>query len=630
MADFLSNGVSALLAFQRAIDTTSHNIANVGTDGYSRQRAEFVTRQPDMKGNGWIGSGVDVATTRRVYDDLLAQQVRITTSSFNSLDAFSTQVDRINNLFGSATTGLSASMQKFANAVQDVANTPASSSARQVLLSEAQGLAQRLQSYDSQLAGFGTQAETQIKSETNEITTLASGIADLNQKIALASKLNGQPPNDLLDQRDRLIDQLSGHIDVNTVAQGDGQLNVFIGTGQPLVVGGEAASISTIADPYDPSRQNIALKTGSGVPVDITKNVTGGTLGGLLDFRTQVLDPTRNALGHLAVGLADAINTQHRAGMDLSGNMGGDLFTLGSVDTLRSAANTGSGALSVTRSDVSALTEADYHLQKTATGWALTRDDTGAAVTLAGAGTVASPFTADGLSIVVSGTAATGDRFLIRPTRNAAAGIGVVITDPSRVAAAAPIRAEAAAANTGSGAISAGTVIDATNAQLRSPVTLQFLSASTYSVNGGPAIAYTPGSPISVNGWQVGITGAPATGDIFTVKDNAGGTGDNRNALALANALGQGTLDGGTTSVNDLATGLVGKVGVAARQAQAGRDAQSVVKQESIDSREAVSGVNLDEEAANLIKFQQAYQAAAQMIKTASDMFDSLLAATRR
>ena len=629
MADFLSNGVSALLAFQRAIDTTSHNIANVGTDGYSRQRAELVTRPPDIKGNGYVGSGVQVATTRRMYDDLLAQQVRISTSSFNSLDAYATQMDRINNLFGNTTTGLSVSMQKFSNALQDVANSPASLSARQVLLSEAQGLAERLKSYDSQLDGYGTQIESQITSETSEISTLAQGIADLNQKIALAGA-HGQPPNDLLDQRDRLLDQLSGHIDVSTVRQDDGQLNVFVGTGQPLVMGGEAAKVLTIQDRYDATRQNIALQTGSGSPVEITANVTGGTLGGLLDFRTQILDPTRNALGRISIALASAVNTQHRAGIDLAGNLGGDLFNIGGVEVLKSSANTGSGALTVTRSDVSALTEADYRLEKTATGWSLIREDTGAAITMTGAGTSANPFIADGLSIVVSGTAATGDRFEIRPTRTGASGISVAITDPNRIAAAAAIRADATAANTGTGVISAGTVVDATNPALRSAVTIEFLTANTYSINGGPALAYSPGAPITANGWSVEITGAPAAGDTFTVSDNVGGTGDNRNALALANALGKGLLDGSTTSVNDAASRLVGRVGVAARQAQASRDAQSVVKQESIDSRESVSGVNLDEEAANLIKYQQAYQAAAQMIRVASDLFDSLLAATRR
>lgn len=630
MSNFLSTGISGLLAFQRALDATSHNIANVGTDGYSRQRAEMVTRTPTGSGSGWIGNGVDVSTTRRVYDDLLAQQVRTSSSTFSSLDAYATQLDRINNLFSNTTTGLTASLQKFANALQDVANSPASTSSRQVLLSEAQALTSRLKSYDSQLAGFDQQIESQLQGETAEITTLAHGIAQLNSQISAAQARTGQPPNDLLDQRDLLLDKLSGHIDVSTVKQDDGQINVFAGRGQPLVVGGNASDVTTSTDPFDPTRHGISLKLAGGTPVDITSSISGGTLGGVLDFRAQVLDPARNTLGRISFALATTVNEQHAAGIDLNGAMGGDLFNVGAVSVAVHSANTGSATLAVERTDPGALTESDYFLEKTGTGWALKREDTGAAITLSGTGTAANPLTADGLSIVVGGTAQTGDRFLIRPTRGATSGLGVVITDPGKIAAAAPIRTAAAGANSGDGVISAGKVVDATNAQLRSTVTIKFVSASTYTINGGAPIAYTSGASIAANGWQVEISGAPAPGDTFTVSDNTGGSGDNRNALALAGSLSRGVLDAGTSSVNDAATTIVGSIGVATRQAQASRDAQTVIRQESVDARDAVSGVNLDEEAANLLKYQQAYQAAAQLISVASSLFDSLLAATSR
>jgi flagellar hook-associated protein 1 FlgK len=630
MGDFLSTGVSGLLAFQRALDTTSHNIANVGTDGYSRQRAEFVTRPGQATGSGYVGSGVDVSTTTRSYSELLAEQVRTASSSFSNLDTFATQIGRINNLFSDTTTGLTASLQKFTNALQDVANTPSSVASRQVLLSQAQGLAERLKSYDTQLSTYNQQVESQLTGEATDITTLAQGIAVLNGQINAAIARNRQPPNDLLDQRDRLLDQLSTHLDVSTVKQSDGQVNVFAGSGQPLVLGTNASTIVTSPDPYDASRHGIALKITNGAPVDITKNLTGGSLGALLDFRTQVLDPARNALGHISVGLADAVNAQHRAGIDLTGTLGGNLFKVGGVTTSTNSANTGTAALAATRTSTGALTEADYVLQKTATGWSLNRQDTGASVTLAGAGTSVSPFTADGLSIVVSGTAQTGDRFLIRPTQAATAGLGVLITDPARIAAAAPIVASATGTNSGNGQISAGTVVDATNPQLRTTSTITFLSATTYSINGSGPLTYTSGAPITINGAQVAISGAPAAGDTFTIKDNAGGAGDNRNALALVGALGSKTLNGGTASINDTSNKLVGSIGVTTRQAQSGRDAQKVVQQDSVNARDAVSGVNLDEEAANMLRYQQAYQAAAQLIKVASTLFESLLAATSR
>jgi flagellar hook-associated protein 1 FlgK len=324
------------------------------------------------------------------------------------------------------------------------------------------------------------------------------------------------------------------------------------------------------------------------------------------------------------------MNAQHRAGIDLAGNFGTDLFSIGGVDTLRSSRNTGTGSIAVTRTNVSALTEGDYTLQRTGTGWSLRRADTGATVTLAGTGTVADPFTADGLSIVVSGAANTGDSFLIRPTRSATAGLAVLVSDPAKVAAAAPIRTSTAATNTGTGTINAGSVVDVTNPNLRNTTTIQFTSATTYSINGAGSFAYASGSPITVNGWQVQISGAPAVGDQFVISNNAGGTGDNRNAQALVDALGTKALDGGSASLTDATNRLVGSVGVLTRQAQASRDAQEVVHQEAVDARDSLSGVNLDEEAANLLRYQQAYQAAAQLISVASTLFDTLLAATRK
>lgn len=630
MGDFLSTSISGLFAFKRAIDVTSHNIANVGTDGYSRQRAEFVTRQPSVFGNGYVGNGVEVSTITRAYDELLAQNVRDASSGFSSLDTYASYLEKLSNLFGNTSTGITATMQKFANALQDVANNPSSISSRQVLVSQAQGLAERLKNYDSQLAGIDTQIESQIRTEVSDISSIAQSLAKLNVEITGAFATNGQPPNDLLDQRDRLLDQLSGHIDVSTVKQTDGSVNVFIGNGQTLVVGGTAAKLGASQDPYDAGRHGVALLTPSGVPVDITANVKGGTLGGALDFRNQVLDPTRNSLGRLSVGLADVINTQHRSGIDLNGNLGQNFFNIGPVETLPRLTNAGTGSVAVTRTNVGALTEGDYILTRTGTGWSLRREDTGATVTMTGAGTTASPFVADGLSIVVSGTASTNDTFLIRPTQAAVEGLSVAITDPARIAAAAPIKTLAGTSNTGDGQISAGTVVDATDPNLRNTVTIQFTAANTYSINGSGSFAYTSGAPITVNGVQYAISGSPNVGDTFTVQDNTGGTGDNRNAQALYDSLSKKVLEGGSASLHDTTNRLIGNIGVMTQQAQANRDAQEVVKKESVDARDSLSGVNLDEEAANLLRYQQAYQAAAQLIGVASTLFDSILSATRR
>ena len=630
MADLLSTGVSGLLAFQRALDTTSHNISNVSTDGYSRQRVLIGTRPAQAYGNGWVGQGANVQTTQRVYDAFVAAQTRTSSSNLEHLDVYASSAEQLNNMFGDSANGLSATLQNFVNAFQSVANSPASVPARQVLLSEANTLQQRLKFFDGRLEDIGGEINSRIKGEVAEVNTLAQSIARLNNEITTGmARTGGQPPNDLLDQRDQLLDQLAQKVSVNVVTQDGGSVNVFVGSGQPLVLGTSVNQLTTVQDPYDSTRLTVALQT-PGNSVDISRNISGGMLGGLLDFRSEQLDPARNQLGRIAVALSDVVNAQHREGIDLSGALGGDLFAVGDAESLASDLNTGTGTVTATRADIGALTGRDYVLEMTGSGWQLRDSLTGAAVPMTGTGTVADPFVADGLEIVVGGAAATGDTFQIRPTRGAITDMNVLISDPSRIAAAAPIRTAANTANSGSGAISAGEVLDSTNAQLRTPVTIQFLTANTYSINGAGSFAYTGGGNIDVNGWRVQISGNPAVGDTFTITDNTSGTGDNRNALALADALKAPVLNNGTSTLSSAVGEFVGGIGVATRQAQVNRDAQSVVHEESVAQKEAVSGVNLDEEAANLLKYQQAYQAAAQLIRVADTMFQTLLAATER
>jgi flagellar hook-associated protein 1 len=630
MADLLSTGVSGLLAFQRALDTTSHNISNVSTDGYSRQRVEIGTRPAQAYGNGWVGQGAKVNTTQRVYDEFVAAQSRSSSSNLEHLDVYASDAERLNNMFGDSANGLSPTLQKFVNAFQSVANAPTSVPARQVLLSEANTLQQRLKFFDSRLDEMGNEINSRIKGEVGEVNTLAQGIARLNNEITAGiARTGGQPPNDLLDQRDQLIDQLAQKISVNVVKQDAGTVNVFVGSGQPLVLGANTNQLTTIQNPFDSTQLTVALQT-PGSSVDISRNVSGGALGGLLAFRSEQLDPAHNALGRIAVALTDVVNSQHNEGMDLSGALGGDFFAVGDAEVLDNGLNSGTGTVTATRTDVTALTGRDYVLEMTGSGWQLRDSLNGTSVPMTGTGTAADPFVADGVELEVGGTADVGDTFLIRPTRGAITNMSVLVTDPAKVAAAAPIRSAATSGNSGSGTISAGEVLDSTNAQLRAPVTIQFLTATTFSINGAGSFAYTGGGNIDANGWRVQISGSPAVGDTFTVSDNTSGTGDNRNALLLSDALKSNVLNGGTTSLGSAVGEFVGGIGVATRQAQVNRDAQNVVYEESVAAKDAVSGVNLDEEAANLLKYQQAYQAAAQLIRVADTMFQTLLSATAR
>ncbi len=630
MSNMLTTGVSGLLSMQTALDTTSHNIANAATVGYNRQGVVLAEAQPEFSGGSWIGNGVNVATIRRFFDDLVSVQVRTASSAQSQWDVYASLADQVNNLFGDSTTGLSSALQGLADAFQSVANSPSSSSERQVLLSKAQSLVNQLQSYGARLDQLDTQVNSQMDSEARMISQLADSIASINAQIAAVSTRGGDQPNDLLDRRDRFLDELSTHVSISTVKQDDGQVSVFVGSGQSLVLGAVAADIAAVADAYDPTQKTLVIRAAAGTPVDISRTITGGTLGGLMDFRAELLNPAINNLGQIAVATATVINDQQHAGLDLYGVLGADLFAVGAVGVRHNANNTGTAGVSVTRGDVAALTNSDYLMARTGSGWSLQNTQTGQVVVMTGSGTVASPFVADGLSIVVSGTAVTGDRFLIQPTRSAVADMSVALRDPRNIAAAAPIITAANTGNTGSALITQGEVTDATNINLQTAVTIRFLSPTTYTTDGGATTnAYTSGQSIALNGWSVNITGIPATGDQFTVRSNSSGTGDNRNALLLANVLNRPYLDNGATSVNSIVGMWVADLGVRSNQAQANLSTQSAVYEDAFNAQQSVSGVNLDEEAAELIRYQQAYAAMTKVITSSNEMFDALMQAFR-
>jgi flagellar hook-associated protein 1 len=632
MADLLSTSVSGLLAFQQALDVTSNNIANADTPGYDVETTNFTEQPGQSSGSGYIGGGVNVSSITRAYDEFLAQQVNATQSSYSSSNTLATQSAQVDNLLSASSTGLTSTLQSFVNALQTVATTPTSTAARQALLSSGQALAQQIQTYDSQLSQYSSQLETQVSGDVNEINTLSSGIAALNQQIA-AGSANGQTPNQLLDQRDQLINQLSQYVAVQTASQGNNEVNVYIGTGQALVTGGVAQALSTIPNAYDPSKLDIGITSGSGSTADITSEVSGGSLGGLLSARSQVLDPATNAIGQIAVGVATIMNQQQQSGMDMSGAQGQPMFGVGAVQVLPDTGNAGSGSLTVTRGNLSDLSTDDYKLEYTggASPWQLTDETTGQSVTLTGSGTSASPLTGAGLSIVVAGTPQAGDSFLIEPTAGAAAGFSMLLTSPSQVAAASLVQASAGSTNTGTGAVSS-TGVTAPSTWVSGTYTVTFGAGSQYTVtNGASTVAsgtYTSGDPIDFNGIQLTLTGQPASGDTFTVSPNsAANTGDNSNLYAMINALSASTMDGGTTSVSAAANNIISQVGVVTQQAQNNATTQQTANQNATTALNNVTGVNLDQQAASMLQYQQAYQAMAQMIQASGQMFNSLITA---
>jgi flagellar hook-associated protein 1 FlgK len=617
--------VSALQAFQNAINVTSNNVANASTPGYDRETVNLTEAIPQSNGTATVGAGVVVAGISRAYSQAAANQLNASQSSLGQLNALQNYSTQIDNLFGTTVGGLSTTLQSFYSAFSDVANDPTSTASRQALLGQAQNVANSFQNASGDLNSLNTDVNSRITADVQQINSIASAISTLNQQIVVATAQGGnQPPNELLDQRDQLVSNLSQLVGVSTTADADGSLNVFVGNGQPLVLQGQTTPLTTVQNQFNASQLEIGTSQGS----QISSDITSGDLGGLLAARTQVINPALNQLGQIATALSQTVNSQQSDGLDLSGNLGANIFSVGTPVATASSKNTDAvtASVSVNANGLGALTADNYLLTFKAGAPTLTDTTTGVSVTPAGAGTVASPYTANGVSIVLSGVPAAGDQFLIQPTATAAASLKVVLTDPSKIAAAGAITTAAAGTNTGAATISSGTVLDSANPNLLQPVTIQFTTPpTTYSVNGGPGVAYVNGGNIDVNGWQVQISGTPASGDVFSVSSNAGGTGDNRNALAAANLQNVGVLQNGTTSITAGVSALITGIGSQAQQINTAQTAQAAVNSQAQSSVQSITGVNLDEEAASLLQWQQAYQAAAQALTIGNTLFTTLI-----
>jgi flagellar hook-associated protein 1 len=628
LSDVFAISVSALQAFQAAISVTSNNIANANTPGYAKESINLTSAAPQSNGSSSVGSGVVVNGINRSFSQAVANQLNTSQSNLGQLNALQSYSSQIDNLVGTTAGGLSTALQSFYSAWSDVANDPSSTATRQALLGKAQSVANSFQSTSSQLDSLNTDINSRITSDVQQINTIGASISTLNQQIVVSTaQAGGQPPNDLIDQRDQLVSNLSSLTGITTTLDSNGALNVFVGNGQPLVLQGTTTKLTTVPNQFDATQLEVSSAGSNGNP--ISSQITSGDLGGLLAARTQVVNPAQDQLGQIATALSAAVNSQQNAGLDLSGQKGLNLFAVGAPQAAASSRNTDATTATVSVSSVGALTASNYILSYKGGAYSLTNAADGSVVPVSGAGTVASPLTAAGLSIVLSATPAAGDQFLIQPTAQAAGGFNVVLNNPSQIAAAGAVQATAAAGNAGTATITSGTVVDATNPNLLATTTLAFTSPTTYSINGAGSFTYTPGSNITQNGWQVQITGTPATGDSFVVKSNAGGTGDNRNALALAAQQSLPVLDNGTVSVNGAVSALITGIGSVAQQINTAQTAQSAVNSQAVNNQQSVSGVNLDEEAANLLQWQQSYQAAAKALQIGSSLFQSLLTAVQ-
>ncbi|WMJ69128.1 flagellar hook-associated protein FlgK [Stenotrophomonas sp. 24(2023)] len=626
MSSVLSTGTNALLAFQRALATTSHNVANINTPGYSRQKVDFATADPQNYGWGDVGNGTRIVDIRRTADQLAISRLLDSSGELARLKQLSTMADRVNDLFSDKATNIAGVWSGFFDSVSGLSSNASATAGRQSMLDAGKALASRFSQLNSHLNSLNGEVNNGLTGAATEINRLASEIAQLNGTIG-SNAANAAP--DLLDRRDQLIANLIGYTGGTAVIQDGGQMNVYTAGGQPLVVGTTASKLTTTADPYQPERLQLALQT-QGTTIRLDSKALGGQVGGLLEFRDTVLTQAQAELGKLAVGLADQFNQIHHQGVDLYGNMGGDFFNLGSPRINANTSNTGNATITASYGDLSKLDAQNIVLKFDGTQWQASRSDTGATVPMTGTGTATDPFVVNGVKLVVNGTPAANDRFLLQPTAGVAGSLELAITDPSRIAAAAPVKASAATANTGTGKISNLQVTNAGNPALRNPAAIVFTSPTTYTIDGGPPQTYTPGQTISANGWSFVLDGAPKTGDTFNMAATPAGSSDNSNALKLSKVEEAKTFNGGTVTLGGALGGLTTQVGAAARSAQYSLDAQQVITDKAQAARDEVSGVNLDEEAADMLRLQQAYQAASQLISTADNMFQTIMGAVRR
>lgn len=693
MANLLNIGVTGLTAAQYGMATTQHNIANVNTTGYSRQQVNQATNIAIATGSGYLGQGVSVTSVKRVYDQFLTAQINKAQTQASAYDAYGSEVSQIDSMLADSTSGLTPAVQDFFKGVQDLSANASQLSARQSMVSTAQALTTRFSSMDGQLKQLYGQVNSEIESSVSEINTYSKQIGDLNQRIKLAEAATNQPANDLLDQRDQLITDLSKRINITTYTDSNGDFNVFTGSGQQLVVGQNSRNLKAVQSTTDASKLTVALEGINGNPDEQLPEsmITGGTLGGVMKFRSETLDKTSNQLGQVAVSMALTLNAQQALGQDLNGasalsgtGFQSSFFNIGTPTVVSNSGNAATTPIPTVNFAAATLNSSGTNYQTSLTGsdYKLTMNS-GSSFTLTRLSdnaswnaTNLSGLNQDGLSFTdltaaQQATVTAGNSFLIEPTRGQASNISVnsvIAGDVSKIAAASPVRAKSApttgtvnngtmtmSASVGpgystalSGSISASSSISVNYNSGSGNLTFSSIPAgttlyATYASGTAASVATSPAVALASGGQtltqlslrdasgntvlKLDVTGTPANGDNFSIQLNSGAVSDNSNALKIAKLQTQSTMNGGTSTYQGAYAQLVSTVGNTTKQVQVSGEAQTALLEQTQATRDSLAGVNLDEEAANLIKYQQAYQASAKMLSMGSELFNSLLQA---
>lgn len=670
--NLLRIGTSAILSNSTLLNTTSNNIANVNTQGYSRQRTEFDAQT--------LGLGVGKGTTERLVSEFTSAQLRRDTSQLAFANQYTAEANRIDGLFSNPANSISTAMNDLFQKLQTANNDPSAISTRQLIISSSESLTDRFATLSNLVLDQAGYVNQQLDLDLTQTNSLIRNISELNRSIAgFGSGENNQPPLDLLDRRDEALRQLSEKLDIKVLDSDNGEKLVFMATGQSLVVENGEFSILSLNGNPDPNVRNVELRLNSKPSVirNLGIEELGGQLGGLLKFRDDLLIPTQMQLGQLALAMSDALNSQNKLGMNANGELGGDLFILPQTSGLAFQGNTGTGTVQVNiaAGQASALPPNDFLLSFTAPNTlTLEATDTsgnivpGSAITVPG---VVFPATLDsatlgipdfyGLSLTVTGPMNNGDRFALKPLSSAARNINQATTRPEDIALASPIRSVVAQDNLGNALVDKLTVSNTDPASSAfvppagingAPFTVIHIGGNQFEVrdNSNTLLGTTPALPngqfnnimteagLGAYGFDFNITGIPQTGDSFTVEYNTGGFNDNRNGLEIAKLQTAETMRryavatpnaDNSVSFNEAYGTMVSFVGDKTAQARNSQAAAEALYSQTLQLKESLSGVSLDEEAANLVRFQQSYAASAKIIATSQTIFDTLLQAVR-
>jgi flagellar hook-associated protein 1 FlgK len=678
MSNLISIGLSGLASSQAALATTGNNITNVATAGYSRQSVTNTASNLQNIGVGYLGTGTTISDVRRIYNSFMDTQLQTSTALSADATAYSTQTGAVDTLLSDSATGIGSVLSSFFTSVQTAAARPADVSSRQALLTQTATLSNRFNAISTQLNQQNDGVNSALDTLAGQVNKISTSIADLNKQIGLMAS-NGQPPNSLLDARNEAVRSLNELVGV-TVQQRDGNYDIYLGSGQSLVNGVTANTLTAAPSTADKSQYALTVNY-QGFSSDVTAVTTGGEIGGLLRFRNDVLNPAMNELGRTAIVAADTINRQMAQGVDLNGQFGSTVFSSINSSTAmanRSIAASGnsatSGALNVAISDSSKLTTADYTVKfSTASAYSVTRSD-GTAMGSYDLGTTPAPVI-DGFTLALNGgQPAAGDTYKIMPTRSGAGDISTVLTDANKLAFAAPLAGTAASGNTGTSSLSQPTLTNnvdiydsASQSDLQRGIANSTPVKVVFGAVGGSTQSFTafnsageqigigtvvPGqsNTLSINvpmvdstgakinnadgsqktfSFQATLSGTPASGDNYSIAYNSAGKSDNRNATSLLGLQTKATVGissgNAGVSLSSSYSSLVENVGAKASQATVDTKATTSVLTQAKANRDSVSGVNLDDEAANLVKFQQYYTASSQIIKTAQEIFSTLL-----